>query len=79
MTMDEVQPPRQPDQDPRSTIERGKEHVEEAEDRAKRDPSPAREAGDGPASPGHRETRRDDERTQIHDVLTPDDAPSGRN
>ncbi len=46
---------RQPSQDPRSTIERGKEHVEKAEDRAARNPSPAREAGDGPPAPGKRE------------------------
>lgn len=66
--------PAQPAQDPRNTIERGKEHVAEAEDRAARDPSPARKASDGPPSPGKRErARRDDERTGIHDVLTPDD------
>lgn len=65
----------QPSQDPRSTVERGKEHVEEAENRAARDPSPARDAGDGPPAPGKRErARHDDERTQIHDVLTDDDA-----
>jgi hypothetical protein len=66
--------PSQPAQDPRNTIERGKEHVAQSEDRARRDPSPAREAGDGPPSPGKRERApRDDERTQSHDVLTPDD------
>jgi hypothetical protein len=72
-----AKPRRQPDQDPRSTIERGKEHVEKAEERANRDPSPAREAGDAPPPPGRRErAARDDERTQIHDVLTPDDKRS---
>jgi hypothetical protein len=64
-------------QDPRNTVERGKEHVEQAEERAKRDPSPAREAGDGPRPPGrHEQAPRDDERTQSHDVLTPDDKRS---
>jgi hypothetical protein len=68
---------RQPDQDPRSTIERGKEHVEQAEDRAARNPSPAREAGDAAPAPGRPERApREDERTQIHDVLTPDDKRS---
>jgi hypothetical protein len=62
---------------PHTTTKRKPDRARGAEEQAKPDPSPAREAGDSnEPAPGGRGSAAEDERTNLADVLTPDDRQS---